>query len=133
MMDLFLGWDVGAWNCDRNRESRDALCALEMGASGPLLVGTPWRGNLRDVLVAHEGSALVDALLRQLNVAADEAQHVTIAIDTLLGWPRRMIELVTAGAVIEVPRRRTRTRTSSARMTSPSSRRDTGRCRWCAT
>jgi hypothetical protein len=99
--DLFLGWDVGAWNCDRNRDSRDALCALEVGASGPLVVGQPWRGNLRDLLVAHEGSALIAALLRRLDV--DETRHVTIAIDTPLRWPRRMIELVTTGAVVEVP------------------------------
>lgn len=103
MSDLFLGWDVGAWNCDRNRESRDAVCALEVGASGPRVVGQPWRGNFRDLLVAHEGSALIDALLRRLDVATDRTRHLTVAIDTPLGWPRRMIELVTTGAVVEVP------------------------------
>ncbi len=103
MRDLFLGWDVGAWNCDRNRESRDALCALEMGKSGPVLVGKPWRGNVRDLLVAHNGSTLVDALLLRLDVAADTRRHLTVAIDTPLGWPRRMIELVTSGAVVDVP------------------------------
>lgn len=103
MSDLFLGWDVGAWNCDRNRESRDALCALEVGESGPVVVGQPWRGNVRDLLVAHEGSALVDALLQRLDIPVDGARHLTIAIDTPLGWPKRMIELVTRGAVIEVP------------------------------
>lgn len=103
MSDLFLGWDVGAWNCDRNRESRDALCALELGGSGPVLVGAPWRGNLRDILVAHAGHDLVGALLRRLAVGADEARHVTIAIDTPLAWPRRMLELVTVGTCIDVP------------------------------
>jgi hypothetical protein len=85
MSDLFLGWDVGAWNCDRNRESRDALCALEVGESGPVVVGQPWRGNVRDLLVAHEGSALVDALLQRLDIAAEETRHLTVAIDTPLG------------------------------------------------
>jgi hypothetical protein len=103
MSDIFLGWDVGAWNCDRNRESRDALCALEMGGSGPVLVGTPWRGNLRDLLVAHAGHDLVGDFLRRLDVGADEARHVTIAIDTPLAWPRRMLELVTVGTSIDVP------------------------------
>lgn len=103
MSDLFLGWDAGAWNCDRNRESRDALCALELGGSGPVLVGTPWRGNLRDLLVAHAGPDLIGALLRRLDVGADEARHVTIAIDTPLAWPRRMLELVTVGTCIDVP------------------------------
>ena len=103
MSDLFLGWDAGAWNCDRNRESRDALCALELGGSGPVLVGTPWRGNLRDLLVAHAGHDLVGALLRRLDVGADDSRHVTIAIDTPLAWPRRMLELVTVGTCIDVP------------------------------
>jgi hypothetical protein len=103
MSDLFIGWDVGAWNCDRNRESRDALCALELGESDPVLVGAPWRGNLRDLLVAHDGRDLVEALLRRLEVGADGARHVTIAIDTPLAWPRRMLELVTVGRSVAVP------------------------------
>jgi len=103
MGELFIGWDVGAWNCDRNRESRDALCALDLSDSGPVLVGTPWRGNLRDLLVAHAGHDLVAALLRRLDVGADESRHVRFAIDTPLAWPRRMLELVTAGTCIDVP------------------------------
>lgn len=102
MNEIFLGWDVGAWNCDRNRESRDALCALRMGASGPELHGTPWRGNLRDVLVRHEGDGLIDALLGCVGVVRNEAR-VTIAIDTPLAWPRKMLELVTAGSTCDVP------------------------------
>lgn len=26
---LFIGWDVGAWNCDKNPSSRDALVVLD--------------------------------------------------------------------------------------------------------
>lgn len=102
MSDLFVGWDVGAWNCDRNRESRDALVALETGESGPVIVGQPWRGNVRDLLVEHEGDALIGALMKRLDVDAD-GRHVTIAIDTPLGWPIPMLELVTTGVVVEVP------------------------------
>lgn len=103
MSDIFLGWDVGGWNCDRNLKSRDALCALELGDSGPAVVGKAWRGNVRDLLVAHEGSALVDAMLQRLGLAADESTHVTVAIDAPLGWPARMIDLVTQGALVDVP------------------------------
>lgn len=103
MSDLFVGWDVGGWNCDRNRQSMDGLCGLEVGASGPVVVGKPWRGNVRDLLVAYEGAALIDALLLRLDISADEGRHVTFAIDTPLGWPRRMIELVTMGLVVDVP------------------------------
>lgn len=26
---LLIGWDVGGWNCDRNRLSRDALVVVD--------------------------------------------------------------------------------------------------------
>jgi len=103
MSDLFIGWDVGAWNCDRNRKSRDAICALEVGEAGPVIVGKVWRGNLRDLLVAHRGRPLVDALLHRLGVIVEESRHLTIAIDTPLGWPTRMLDLVTSGGVVDVP------------------------------
>ena len=103
MNDLFLGWDVGAWNCDQNRKSRDALCAIEVRESGPVVVGRPWRGNVRDLLVA-EGDALIAALMKLLEVAIDDRHHLTIAIDTPLGWPTRMLDLVRNGSiVVEVP------------------------------
>ncbi len=99
MSDLFLGWDVGAWNCDQNRKSRDALCAIEVRESGPLVVGRPWRGNVRDVLVA-EGDALIAALMKLLDVTVDDWHHLTIAIDTPLGWPTRMLDLVRNGSIV---------------------------------
>ena len=36
---VFIGWDVGGWNCDRNSKSRDALVVLD--ASGETLAGAP--------------------------------------------------------------------------------------------
>jgi hypothetical protein len=103
MADLFLGWDVGAWNCDMNRESRDALCALAVRDRQLEIVGSPWRGNLRDTLVVHEGPALVGALLERVGAPVAAAGHITIAIDTPLAWPRRMLDLVTKGVTVEVP------------------------------
>jgi hypothetical protein len=39
-----VGWDVGAWNCDKNPNSRDALVVLDEAGQ---CAGKPWRGNLR--------------------------------------------------------------------------------------
>lgn len=103
MKVLFLGWDVGAWNCDRNRESRDALCVLEERNGSPVVAGKPWRGNVRDLLVSHEGNALVDALLQLVAVDARGGHLVSIAIDTPLAWPRRTVDLLSAGTVVNVP------------------------------
>lgn len=99
--DLFLGWDVGAWNCDQNPRSRDALCALEIRGAEPVIVGKVWRDNLRELLCVHEGSALVDAMLKLLDVDPDKQGHLTIAIDTPLAWPKPMIDLVTAASPVK--------------------------------
>ena len=32
---LFIGWDVGGWNCDKNPASRDALVVLDAGRLRP--------------------------------------------------------------------------------------------------
>ncbi|GAB2508539.1 hypothetical protein [Microbulbifer agarilyticus] len=42
---LFIGWDVGGWNCERNANSHDALVILDQRRN---IIGQPWRGNLRD-------------------------------------------------------------------------------------
>ncbi|WP_235818955.1 hypothetical protein [Vreelandella massiliensis] len=46
---VYLGWDVGGWNCDHNPASRDALVLLDASLN---MLGTPWRGNLRETLNA---------------------------------------------------------------------------------
>jgi hypothetical protein len=83
--------------------SRDALCAPEVRDGEPAIVGSPWRGNLRDAFGAHEGRALIDELLRRTGLPMGTARKITIAIDTPLAWPRRMIELVAAGHLVDVP------------------------------
>jgi hypothetical protein len=104
MSDIFLGWDVGAWNCDKNRNSRDALCALELRDGAPAIVGHPWRGNLRDEFVARDGLSLLRVLFERAGAPLRRA-HYTIAIDTPLAWPKRTIELIAHGHIAEVPAR----------------------------
>lgn len=103
MDDLFLGWDVGAWNCDRNQKSRDAMCAVAAQGRVPSIVGYPWRGNLRELMASFEGDALIQAMLDLLAIETTAKRHVTIAIDTPLAWPRHMIALVTSGRIAKVP------------------------------
>lgn len=97
-MRLFVGWDVGGWHCDRNRESRDALVVLTLGADGqPTQMGKAWRGSLRPILMRHHGFDLVRAMLRHCDVNFDGAEVIMIAIDAPLGWPRAMLELANGG------------------------------------
>jgi hypothetical protein len=94
---LFVGWDVGGWHCDNNQKSRDALVAIGVRNGTVVMVGQPWRGNLRSLLVAKSGSALVSAFLDLCGVQTDLVTEVFVAIDTPLGWPSAMMRLALGG------------------------------------
>lgn len=95
---LFVGWDVGGWHCDRNASSRDALIVTRFNGAEVVVEGKPWRGNLRSILMAKSGDALVTAMLDLCGVASEPATEVVIAIDTPLGWPSAMMRLAQGGA-----------------------------------
>lgn len=99
MKYLFMGWDVGAWNCDRGR-SRDALCVLTGSSFEDLrFTGRPWRGNLRGRIV---GGPCPDALLEEAGLVAEDGTEVVVAVDTPLGWPAAFSKLL-AGDVQLAP------------------------------
>ena len=98
-MEIFLGWDVGAWHCDHGG-SRDALCALTTDSSGtPRLIGESWRNNLRETLNEHHGWGLLEKMLRLVGIEPHLADRVTVAIDTPLGWPIAFLALLTEGRI----------------------------------
>ena len=90
---LFIGWDVGAWNCDKNPSSRDALVVLD---SQRKLMGRPWRGSLRRVINQSVGTD--DFINRLLGLCEldDHGQSapVVLAIDTPLGFSQGFIDLL---------------------------------------
>lgn len=103
MTTLFVGWDVGAWNCDDKSRSQDALCILTGSSLDELVVAAePWRGNLREALVEH---SCPGAVLRPCH-RAERHDDVVIAIDTPLGWPQAFVSLLEARAapVLPVPK-----------------------------
>ena len=58
---LYIGWDVGAWNCDRNKASRDAVVVVSDSENGgPQFCGGVAALNLRPELNTCLGSALID-------------------------------------------------------------------------
>jgi predicted nuclease with RNAse H fold len=95
-----IGWDVGGWNCDKNRLSRDAIVILDADGA---VVGTPWRGNLREsILQAVSAWEWVAALFALCGVAAPEKScEVTLAIDAALAFPAAFIELITKGVAAD--------------------------------
>jgi hypothetical protein len=101
-MNYYIGWDVGGWNCDRNRTSRDALCVLTGDLDNLNLAGSPWRRNLRSALVAQDG--VLPAVLEKVGIELREGDNVTWAIDTPLGWPKAFRQLICPnGDTVDVP------------------------------
>lgn len=96
----YIGWDVGGWNCDKNPNSRDALCILDVKRD---LVGKPWRGNLRQSI--NQATDTADWLGRLFALCGAQVPAlpywVTLAIDTPLGFPLPLIDLLTRGQTVE--------------------------------
>ncbi|MGN8261618.1 hypothetical protein ACLEJW_20120 [Pseudomonas sp. SMSB3] len=92
-MPIFIGWDVGGWNCDKNPASRDALVVLDKQCR---ILGAPWRGNLRKVI--NQANDSVDFIARLLALCGLEDHEyfqvpVVLAIDTPLGFSVALREL----------------------------------------
>lgn len=103
-MRYYVGWDAGAWHCDQNVKSRDALVVFtDDGNDALTLVRTPFWGNVREHLWPGTGLALVTALLKCCGVPAAEVDHIIIAIDTPLGWPAAAVGLLAQGNTVAVP------------------------------
>ena len=106
---FYIGWDVGGWNCDKNRKSRDAIVILDAALQ---IVGKSWRGNLRATINAAEGTeALIHALFALCDAPAPlahgtqatllPAPRITLAIDTPLGFSQAFMGLVTGLQCVE--------------------------------
>jgi predicted nuclease with RNAse H fold len=95
-----IGWDVGGWNCDRNRLSRDAIVILDQHRK---ILGTPWRGNLSTHI--HKSKNTGDFLSALFSLCKSDAYqvsaHVTLAIDAPLGFPIGLIGLLLDGTALD--------------------------------
>jgi predicted nuclease with RNAse H fold len=90
---FFIGWDVGGWNCDNNRNSRDAIVIID---SELAIVGKPWRGNLRTSI--NESANSREFLSRLFSLCAtslpEDAAYITLAIDATLGFSEEFLQLL---------------------------------------
>ena len=105
---IFIGWDVGGWNCDKNSgwncdkntRSQDALVVLDYSGSE---IGKPWRKNLRRTI--NDSSTPREFLSAVLNLCSltrdDEIVHATIAIDAPLAFPRGFVRLIERGKPLD--------------------------------
>ena len=103
MMTFYLGWDVGGWHCDHNRNSRDAIAVLDEKGE---LVGRPWRGNLLPLINASDTAEdWLVGLFKVCDIEVDAAMQCVLAIDAPLGWPQALLHLASGQFVEQVPNR----------------------------
>lgn len=90
---FFIGWDVGGWNCDKNAQSRDAIVILDTNLG---LVGSPWRGNLRELInAAATTDEWISGLFQLCQTTMPEKIGCSImAIDTPLGFSNEFRDLL---------------------------------------
>ncbi len=92
MKKFFVGWDVGAWNCDQG-QSRDAICVLSGETWEDLSISfPPWRNNLRAALISDTNVSR--AILSQCGISITDSDELCWAIDTPLGWPEPFCRLL---------------------------------------
>lgn len=97
---FFIGWDVGGWNCDKNGASRDALVILDESLA---LVGSPWRGNLRECIASSRSTSdWLRALFTKCRAPYPAVPpNITMAIDTPLGFPIEFVRLISRQGYVE--------------------------------
>lgn len=84
-ISLYIGWDVGGWNCANNPRSRDALVVLDADRN---ILGQPWRGNLRETInYSTDTDSFISAILNLcwVYVPTNDIHKVVLGIDTPLG------------------------------------------------
>ncbi|MDU0356225.1 hypothetical protein RS130_22150 [Paraglaciecola aquimarina] len=91
-MEYFVGWDVGGWNCSKNRNSRDAIVILDTQGQ---IIGLPWRGNLSSII--HDSSTQKEFINALFDLCKTEyiGGNLTLAIDTPLGFSQDLCDLIT--------------------------------------
>lgn len=94
----FVGWDVGGWNCDNNRNSRDAICVLH-DPSQVAIIGRVRRGNIRDYINRH---TTIQGLVNEFcGTSIGDHDEVYLAIDTPLGFSNALRNLLSSRSIVE--------------------------------
>jgi len=97
---VFIGWDVGGWNCDNNSKSRKAIVILDDTLT---IIGQPWRGNLRECIATTTTTSYWLNSLFVMCKAEFPAGTVTVmmAIDTAPGFFDELVRLVTGQSCVD--------------------------------
>jgi len=96
----YLGWDVGAWHCDKNSNSRDAIEILmkESDDKETTKINKPYWGNLKNtILAATDTKHFIQEIFALCKVEQNvdfKNDHFILAIDAPLGFPKGVKKLL---------------------------------------
>ncbi len=99
-----IGWDVGAWHCLKGKTGKKPRDAIVILNSNLEIVGTPWRGNLREAINSCSTTGEWSAALFNLCRLSPQSGSITLAIDAPLGFSdafRQLVTKLSAAASIE--------------------------------
>ena len=89
MAKYYVGWDVGAWHCDKNINSRDAIVIQEENSNEVFL----FYGNVKNFFSAKNLDDFFKVIFPD-RIATGKNEY-NIAVDAVLGWPEEFIALIT--------------------------------------
>ncbi|AWG22906.1 hypothetical protein FFWV33_15915 [Flavobacterium faecale] len=97
MKKYYIGWDVGAWNCDKNKSSKDAIVIIS--PDDTIFYGK--RNNIRDWLnTATTTKEIVTLFFNHCGLEYKD-EEVILAIDTPLGFSEAFVKLLTKDTIAE--------------------------------
>lgn len=86
----YIGWDVGAWNCDKNKSSKDAFIIID---NKDRILGQ-FRGNCRELInKADSYKEIIKAIFPDLEIEYANSEFI-VAIDTPLGFSKDFLNLL---------------------------------------
>lgn len=93
----YIGWDVGAWNCDKNKSSRDAIVIIT--PDGKIVFGK--RNNVKEWLnTSQTTKEILSQFFKHCGLQYYD-EEVVLAIDTPLGFSQAFINLITNYSILE--------------------------------
>ena len=97
MEKYYIGWDVGAWNCDTNQKSRDAIVIIS--PDNKIVYGN--RNNIKDWLNTAKTTREILTILFHHCGLEYKDEEVILAIDTPLGFSEAFVNLLIKGTISE--------------------------------
>lgn len=98
MSTYYVGWDVGAWHCDKNSDSKDCLCLLKEGNNGLEFVTK--RFCVREHFIQTSLLEFLNFIFQEIknedneNIILGEDDRIILAIDAVFCWPKMFVDLI---------------------------------------